>query len=93
MEKLIQHEPSMAHKNLEAHLRGIHSVHKDNPERVQEMLYDFVTELREKHSQEALQGSEAYHMVAGSSLRSEPMVPDPFFDEIDSFVKNKLSNI
>ena len=89
----IEHEPSRAHRNLEAHLKGIHSVHKNDPERVQEELSDFVAELRQKHSQEALEGSESYHILVGSSLRTEPMVPDPFFDEIDSFVKNRLSNI
>lgn len=55
---------------------------------------EFLTEMDSKYSVEERNGSEAYHILKGSTVQENKRIsPDPIFDDVDSFMKNRLGLI
>ena len=101
MEKITQqHELLTPQKELKAFFLGIMSqrynadktINSSRLDRLQQDILEFTVNIKKNHSVEDYEGSEAYHMLIESSVKSEKKkTPDPLFDEVHDYIKKRLA--
>lgn len=65
-----------------------------NIELFRDHIQNFVNTLKQDYSEDVLEGSESYHILLDETVDvTKRIVPDPLFNQVDTFVRNMLGAI